>query len=371
MDVTPTHVVDLIEIPKHLDLGKRHDFKAAARTILVRRHEHLVLFNLVFDAFWKSIPDRISLHDLGQLLQKNPHIEKQASMTVQLNKDEPSSSDKALDEETKIQTYSAREILRQKDFSQLSPTERERVKSLIQEMTWRLDQRPTRRKAPSCGGNHLDMRRTLRHNLRYGAEPLVLKWRNTKLKKRPLVIICDISGSMEPYSRVLLQFLYVVNQGLHQMEAFVFGTCLTRITHHLRTKDVDRALAEVTSLVRDWAGGTRIGETLKVFNYIWARRVLGQGAIVLMISDGWDRGDSKLLGREMGRLQRSCHRLIWLNPLLGSPRYKPLTRGMQSALPHIDDFLPVHNLASLEQLADLLGKLGKPGTSKRHIPLVT
>ena len=371
MDVTPTHIVDLIGIPKHLDFGNRQDFKAAARTILVRRHEHLVLFNLVFDAFWQSLPDRISPHDLGQLLQKSPRIEKQATITVHLDKDEPSFSDKTPDVETKIQTYSPREMLRQKDFSQLSPTEREEVKSLIQEMTWHLEQRPTRRKAPSCRGTHLDMRRTLRHNLRYGAEPLVLKWRNTKLKKRPLVIICDISGSMELYSRLLLQFLYVVNQGLHQMEAFVFGTCLTRITHYLRTKDVDRALSEVTNLVRDWAGGTRIGETLKVFNYTWARRVLGQGAIVLMISDGWDRGDSDLLGREMRRLQRSCHRLIWLNPLLGSPRYEPLTRGMQSALPHVDDFLPVHNLASLQQLADLLGKLGKPGTSKRQFPLVT
>lgn len=371
MDVTPTHVVDLIEIPKHLDFGNRQDFKTAARTILVRHHEHLVLFNLVFDAFWQPLSNRLPPHDLGQLLQKSPHIKKQASTTVHLNKDEPSSSDKAPDGETKIQTYSAKEILHQKDFSQLSPTEREEVKSLIQEMTWRLDQRPTRRKAPSCRGTHLDMRRTLRHNLRYGAEPLVLKWRNAKMKKRPLVIICDISGSMEPYSRLLLQFLYVVNQGLHQVEAFVFGTSLTRITHHLKTKDVDQALAEVSSLVRDWAGGTRIGETLKVFNYIWAKRVLGQGAIVLMISDGWDRGDSELLGREMGRLQRSCHRLIWLNPLLGSPRYEPLTRGMQSALPHVDDFLPVHNLASLQQLADLLGELEKRGTSKRQFTLVT
>ena len=162
---------------------------------------------------------------------------------------------------------------------------------------------------------------------------------------------------METYSRLLLQFIYVISSGLEKTETFVFGTRLTRITHHLRHRDVERALSMTTDAIRDWAGGTRIGETLKTFNYQWGRRVLGQGALTIIISDGWDRGDTHLLAREMARLQRSCQRLIWLNPLLGSPGYEPLTRGIQAALPYVDDFLPVHNLASLEELGTLLERL--------------
>jgi uncharacterized protein with von Willebrand factor type A (vWA) domain len=169
---------------------------------------------------------------------------------------------------------------------------------------------------------------------------------------------------MEPYSRILLQFLYCFSNGLQNVEAFVFGTRLTRITHHLKDRDVDAALKAVHEDVVDFGGGTRIGETLRTFNYFWSRRVLGQGAAVLVISDGWDRGDVEVLRREMDRLQRSAYRLIWLNPLLGSPRYEPLTRGIQAALPFIDDFLPVHNLASLEDLGRRLERLYR-GTGQR------
>jgi uncharacterized protein with von Willebrand factor type A (vWA) domain len=169
---------------------------------------------------------------------------------------------------------------------------------------------------------------------------------------------------MEAYARLLLHFVYVIGhrdsaqQGLEKVEAFAFGTRLTRITPYLRSSDPDRALAEATRHIEDWGGGTRTGEALESFNRDWSRRVLGQGAVVLIISDGWDRGDIELLGREMDRLHRSCHRVIWLNPLLGSPSYEPLTRGMQAALPHVDDFLPVHNLRSLEQLGEALARLG-------------
>ncbi len=167
---------------------------------------------------------------------------------------------------------------------------------------------------------------------------------------RPLILICDISGSMDRYSRLLLRFVHALEHGLDTVEVFVFSTRLTRITRELRKRDVDSAIEQVVKSVDDWSGGTRIGEAIKAFNYQWGRRVLGRGAVVLLISDGWDRGDSAMLSREMGRLQRACHRLIWLNPLLGMPGYQPLTRGLQAALPHVDDFLPVHNLQSLEQL---------------------
>jgi hypothetical protein len=163
---------------------------------------------------------------------------------------------------------------------------------------------------------------------------------------------------MERYTRLLLHFLYGLTQGLGQrVEGFAFGTRLTRLSPHLRDRDIERALAGVSAAVVDWSGGTRIGESLRSFNYEWARRVLGGGAVVLIISDGWDRGEPDLLAKEMDRLQRSCHRLVWLNPLLGSPEYEPLTRGMQAALPFVDDFLPVHNLASLESLARHLERL--------------
>jgi uncharacterized protein with von Willebrand factor type A (vWA) domain len=163
---------------------------------------------------------------------------------------------------------------------------------------------------------------------------------------------------MERYTRLLLHFIYTLSEGLNRsLEAFVFSTRLTRITRQLQDRDVYQAMKEVSLAVQDWSGGTRIGGALKDFNYNWARRVLGRGAVVLLISDGWDRGDPRLLGHEIARLQRSCHRLIWLNPLLGSPDYEPLTRGMQAAMPYIDDFLPVHNLSSLEQLAQHLSEL--------------
>jgi uncharacterized protein with von Willebrand factor type A (vWA) domain len=178
------------------------------------------------------------------------------------------------------------------------------------------------------------------------------------LKPRPLIVIADISGSMERYTRLLLHFIYGMKSTLTQpVEAFVFSTRLTRITRPLQIRDLDLALKNVGKVVNDWAGGTRIGESLKTFNFEWGRRVLGRGAVVLIISDGWDRGDIELLRHEMARLKRNCYRLIWLNPLLGAVDYEPLTRGIQAALPNIDNFLPVHNLASLEDLANRLADL--------------
>jgi uncharacterized protein with von Willebrand factor type A (vWA) domain len=233
-------------------------------------------------------------------------------------------------------------------------------------LIWKLGRRRTRRKRAGQG-RLIDIRRTLRKNMRYGGEVLEWAYREPKYKPRPLVIIADISGSMERYTRLILQFIYSLAEGLEQeVEAFVFSTRLTRISRQLHGRDVDRALREVALAVPDWSGGTRIGDALKTFNFDWGRRVLGGGAVVLLISDGWDRGEMDVLSEEMARLQRNCHRLIWLNPLLGSPDYEPLTRGMQAAMPHIDDFLPVHNLASLEELAGHLTRLGDRRAARRQ-----
>lgn len=231
------------------------------------------------------------------------------------------------------------------------------VKRLMRALTFRLGERRTRRLHPGRG-QRLDLRRTLRLSYKTGGEVMIWALREPKLKPRPLVILADISGSMERYTRLLLHFIYGLAQSHNQpVEAFVFSTRLTRITRQLQEKNIERALGDISQAVPDWAGGTRTGESLKKFNYDWGRRVLGRGAMVLFISDGWDRGDVNLLGTEMARLHRSCHRLIWLNPLLGSPVYEPLTRGAQAVLPHVDDFLPVHNLASLEDLATHLEKI--------------
>src|SRR5438874_9638534 len=269
-------------------------------------------------------------------------------------------SDEQLEDDTSTPqglAYSAIEALRKKDFESFTWDEVQDAKKLMAEMRWHLGMRPTRRKRPARRGSYPDMRRMVRRNLKYGAELLELTWRETKFKPRPLVIICDISGSMSLYSRLLLHFIHTISNGLLNVEAFVFGTRLTRITRQLRKRDVDDAVRDVSKSVQDWSGGTRIGDALHFFNHKWAKRVLGRGAVVLIISDGWERGDASLLQAEMDRLQHSCHRLIWLNPLLGSPDYRPLTIGMKTALPYIDNFLPAHNLDSLINLGNLLATI--------------
>ena len=361
--ITPTQILDLVAGLDYVDIHRREDFKNTARTILVSNHEHIPLFDRAFDLFWQARSKNSLLEmDLGHLLRKRPETEKtpelvpQNQQESQDNQPEEESREPVID---KVFTYSAREVLRRKDFSELGPEELQEIKRMMQNLHWQLERRRTRRKIRASQGKFVDMRRTFRQNLRYGGQPLELTWRQRKLKRRPLVLICDISGSMERYSRVLLKFIYAISSGLDRVEAFVFGTRLTHITRQLRSRNIDTALDQVTTSIQDWAGGTRIGDALRTFNYEWGRRVLGQGAIVMIISDGWDRGDIDLLGKEMNRLQLSCQRLVWLNPLLGSENYEPLTRGIQAALPHIDDFLPVHNLASLEQLGHLLEKLGE------------
>jgi uncharacterized protein with von Willebrand factor type A (vWA) domain len=365
LDVNPGRMMDLVHALEHIDIGRRDDFYHAARSLLVHQREDIALFDQAFEMFWQRPVEqweRIDLHLGVRKSRRRPLI---AASAVKLPEDkgqdhpqeEPREDEPPILELTR--TYSAREVLRQRDFADLTADELEAMKRLMSELMWQLGQRRTRRKRPGRG-HQLDLRRTLRRSLKHGGE--VLEWdrRERRYKPRPVVILADISGSMEHYTRPLLHFIYSLTKGLDQrVEAFVFGTRLTCISRQMRERAVERALGEVSRRVPDWSGGTRIGETLKDFNFIWARRVLGNGAVVLLISDGWDRGDPELLKREMGRLSRSCYRLVWLNPLLGSPEYEPLTRGMQAALPFVDDFMPVHNLASLEELALHLSELDR------------
>jgi uncharacterized protein len=372
--VSPGQMLDLLVALEHVPFTQREDFKAACRAVLVRRREDLPLFDAAFEFYWR----KISGNDLEtEFMRSMIPTTKLPPRSLRLPKRQPEeppppSDQEKEEEELELQlTYSPGELLRQKDFGQFTWEEVQRCKELLQRMEWRIEERPTRRRRPAHHGSRLDLRRSLRRSMSLGGEMFDLAWRETQTEPRPLVVLCDISGSMERYSRILIQFVHTVSSGLRDVETFVFGTRLTRITRQLRHRDIDDAVSEVSKHVIDWSGGTRIGDAVKEFNYRWGRRVLGRGPIVLLISDGWDRGEPEILSREMDRLQRSCHRLIWLNPLLGSPGYEPLTLGMQAALPFVDDFLPVHNLISLEQLGEKLSSLSDRRVDRRQSPFAS
>jgi hypothetical protein len=247
------------------------------------------------------------------------------------------------------------EVLRQKSFAHLDEAERRRMAALIRNLTIAVPSERVRRTRPAPKGTVFDIRRTLRRSLRTQGEPFDRAWRTRRIRRRPLVLILDISGSMAPYSRALLQFGYAAMLAGRRVEVFCFATRLSRVTRLLRTKDPDRALHEIGRLVEDWEGGTRIGESLKTLLDGWSQRAALRGAVVVLCSDGLERGDPEVLRAQMARLRRLAHRVVWANPLKGSPRYEPLARGMAAALPSVDAFLSGHNLESLEELAAVLG----------------
>ena len=358
LDVGSGNVLDLVHATEYAPVGRKQDFYQAARCLLVHRKQDLPLFDEAFQVFWRKPASGQSTRDLRSMGEDRRFRKPQVGPPRGSDSDD---SGEGGDDPTGVQvdltrTYSAREVLREKDFADFTSAEILDARRMMFELSWDLGWRRTRRLVPGRGPA-LDLRKTLRRNLKYGGEPLELVRRRHKDKVRPLVLICDVSGSMERYTRMLLHFIHTLSGRIDKVEAFLFATRLTRITRFLKYRGVDQTVNQVARAVPDWAGGTRIGQALKTFNYDWLRRVLGSGSVVLVISDGWDRGEPELLIREAARLQRSCHRLIWLNPLLGSPGYQPLTRGMQAALPYADDFLPVHNLNSLEALARHLNNL--------------
>jgi uncharacterized protein len=363
LDVTPAREALLLEAVTSVDLRRRAEVKDAARAVVVGRREEMPAFEAAFDAFFREdVHRRGPKLELGQMLRRSHRIQKRVISTLFRSGSDPEEGEP--DQEPpepavdRRGTASGEEVLARKDFASLTPEEEEEVRRLLSATALSPPPRRSRRWIAARRGPRLDLRRTLRTSLRTGGEALRLEARRRKEKPRPLVVLCDVSGSMESYARILLQFLWVTGRqagaSRGRREAFAFGTRLTRLTRELRSRDVDRALKEATAAVVDWGSGTRIGEALRQFNVHWGRRVLGQGAVVLIISDGWDRGDVDLLRREMARLALRSERLIWLNPLLGTPGYEPLTRGMAAALPFVDDFLPVHNLRSLEQLRRIL-----------------
>ncbi|HJS59180.1 MAG TPA: VWA domain-containing protein [Vicinamibacteria bacterium] len=371
LDISPGRMRDLAAALAHVELGRRSDVYFAARSLLVHRREDIALFDVAFDAFWRKPREGSFALDLRALGERR-RFRRPGFLTASAAAADAPGAGPHPEEgpplRLAILTYSDQDALRHRDFAQLTGAEFEAVRSMIRRLAFRPGERLTRRLRPGRGPR-LDLRRTLRHSLAHGGELLAWATQQRQRKPRPLVILADVSGSMERYTRLLLLFAYSVAEGLEQrVEAFVFGTRLTRITRDLRGHDADRALGDVARRVPDWSGGTRIGEALREFNFRWGRRVLGCGAVVLLISDGWDRGEPALLLEEMGRLQRTCHRLIWLNPLLGAPDYEPLARGMRTALPYVDDFLPVHSLASLDDLGRRLSALGQERRGRAQRP---
>ncbi len=352
---------DVARALEHVDIGRQSDFYFTLQSLLIHRQQDLATFEEAFRVFWRPPPGEWSASDLRALGEQRRFGTPQVDMPVS---DTVASDDQSLAtlpeplERVAAMSYGAHEVSRVKDFSEFTEEELRHGESMIARLSWTPGMRRTRRWVPGRGAAP-DLRRVVRRNIRYGGEPMSMPMRDRALKRRPLVLICDVSGSMERYSRMLLHFMYSLtgHSGLARVEAFLFATRLTRITRELAGRANAIAVSKVPRRIPDWGGGTRIGEALRTFNVRWARRVLAHGPVVLLISDGWDRGEPELLAQEMSRLQRSCHRLIWLNPLLGSSDYQPLTRGMQAALPFLDDFLPVHNLASLEALGEHLNRL--------------
>jgi uncharacterized protein with von Willebrand factor type A (vWA) domain len=359
MEAGPRRLTDATRALNHVELRNQVDFRNALRAVFVSRKDELATFEAAFDIFWAPADPRVSAGQVparGRSLPMSPERSKAWSNALGLNQSQMNREQDVKIVPTSSSGYSAEELLRNKDFDEMTWQETQQVRRLLEQAPWRVAERRTRRLRPAKAGR-IDLRRTARHAIRSSGELMHLLRRRPRLRRRPLVLICDVSGSMEKYSRLLMIFAHAIARR-EDLEAFVFSTRLTRVTRLLRHRDLDRSLDSLTKGVHDFSGGTRIGDALADFNRHWARRVLGHGAVVIIVSDGWDRGDPAQLKAELIHLRRSAHRLIWLNPLIGSDGYQPLTRGMAAALPHCDDFLAANNVQALDDLGRLLASLG-------------
>jgi uncharacterized protein with von Willebrand factor type A (vWA) domain len=338
----PDRVVGFARALEELDAGRREDVYWAGRVTLCSRPEDLELYDEAFRVFWEGRE--------GPPALKRPKA--RLSFSAEDSVQPPKKSverDEGGEEEVRLR-YSPVDVLRKKDFARYTPEEFAELGRLLADVDLSGALRRSRRLGPAPRGRH-DPRRTMRGALRTGGEPVRRRYRRAKELPRRVVLLCDISGSMASYSRALLRFMHagVISGAL--LEAFVMGTRLTRVTRELATRDPDRALRGASESVEDWSGGTRLGDTIKEFVDRWGQRGMARGAVVVILSDGWDRGDVEVLAEQMARVERLAHRVIWVNPLKAAPGYQPLARGMAAALPHVDVFLSGHNFESLEELA--------------------
>ncbi len=356
-----------------IDIGEREQVRAAGLALFVRRRDEVLVYDEVFARFWQRYELTIKPTELDVVVDAGGADHEQASQVgagedegledaaggVADDSDASDGDGSALDDETAdSNSWSERERFLHKPFDRMSPDELRDAERLVDEVRPRLEMRRARRQVLNRHGRHVAARQMFRANLQNGGDLVEWLWRRPAMRPRSITVICDISGSMERHSRLLIRFA----MALHRMsavrtEAFVFGTHISRVTHELAGRDPDAGLERVTAAVSDWSGGTRIGESLRQFNRDWARRTLRSSGVVIIVSDGWDRGDPALVRSEMARLQRSCHRLIWLDPLAGTEYYQPLAGGMAAAYPFIDDLVAVDDLASLYRLGELLAEM--------------
>ena len=354
--VGPGAIIDAMNALQLIEIGSRADVYATLEAIFVTRHEHALIFAQAFDLFFRAAEDWKHLLDSVPLPEHARKKPPPASRRVQEAMSQPSMREEASqvrEQELRL-SVSDKEVLQKKDFAQMTAAEIAEVTRAITEMRLPQAELHTRRYQPDARGLRLDMRRTLRGSLRTGGDIIDIRKLGRIDKPAPIVALLDISGSMSEYTRLFLHFLHAIMDARKRVSVFLFGTRLTNVTRSLRARDPDQALASCSSSVEDWAGGTRIATSLHTFNKMWARRVLGQGAIVLLISDGLEREGDARLAFEMDRLHRSCRRLIWLNPLLRYGGFEAKAEGIKMMLPHVDEFRPVHNLSSIEGLIDAL-----------------
>ena len=353
--VHPGRLLDVVSALDHVDLRSRDEVYYACRALLVHGPEQIAIFDRAFDAFWsvhttdapRSGDRRTQPRDAAAIEQL---VAAAASVPDQADAAEATT-------ERGLKIWSDAGGLSEKDFAALTDEEVAEASAALERLVWSPGERRTRRWIRGRGPR-LDLRRAIADSRRTGGDVVRLARQRRRIRARPLVLLCDISGSMERYSRMLLRFAHAIARRHRRVEAFLFSTRLTRITRQLRTAHPDAALLAVARAVPDWSGGTRIGRAIKEFHQQWAGRVLTGGPVVLLVSDGWDCGDPGELAAQVARLQRRCHRLVWLNPLIGSIGYAPLTRGLQAALPFVDDFLPARTLTNLADLAVHLNTLG-------------
>jgi uncharacterized protein with von Willebrand factor type A (vWA) domain len=385
--------VDFARTLELVDIADRDQVHAAGAAVFVRRKDDLEVYDSVFARYWRMgialgegdeggelqlvPPDEEGLPGAEALLPGDERVSLPEDRSGMPLPTEGGSTDEAGEADAQViapDAYSRLEALRHKDFDRMTPAELRDAERLVDLLTPRLERRRTRRYELHPHGRRLAPRAMFRKNLATGGEILEWVWRRPVERPRPLTLICDISGSMERHSRLLLRFIQALSAASSvRTESYVFGTRLTRVTRLLRDRDRDRALRRVSETVTDWAGGTRIGESFREFNLRWARRTLRSSAVVIVVSDGWDRGDPALVAAETARLRRSCHRLVWLNPLAGTPGYQPLAAGMRAALPYVDDFLAAGTVASLERLGEILagaraGDVTRGSEAAAHAP---
>ena len=361
--VSLSQVIDVSRAVEFVDLADKGDFRALLRSNLISQKEDFPVFDMLFDCFWREQSyERVPMETLE--IQETPTesgaqeggdeegLEEAVAETVATENVPPENLD-----EFSVPTYSPQELLNRKDFSEMGVEESRAIARAILLIATKIATQISRRKKLGRKGNVVDPRWTMRRNMKYGGEIIDLVNRKRRIKKTRVVLLCDVSGSMDCYSRFLIQFMYGLQNELWGVETFVFSTSLSRITHLIRTKDIANALEKISGSILGWSGGTNIGRSLHTFNRNFAPSMVTHRTVVVIISDGWDRGDVSLLEREMQDLKRRCKKIIWLNPLLASDNYEPLCKGMQAALPYLDLFLSVHNVNSLIALGRTLQKM--------------